>query len=242
MRLGIFSDVHANIEALQTVLKALRAEGVSHFVCCGDIVGYGPDPGVCTELLRELRCPVVAGNHDYGLLGRTPLDQFNWAAREAILWTRGQLKPDDRMFLEELPLTERLEPLHVVHAAPSNPAAWEYIFTVREAEEEMRGFSSAICVIGHTHYPFVIEKPPRQPSRLTHNTVFQLDPTAKYIINVGSIGQPRDGDPRACCLLLDLNTGEGRFLRVEYDVHSVQQKIIALGLPEFLAVRLATGR
>lgn len=242
MRFGIFSDVHANLEALQTVLKALRAEGVSHFVCCGDAVGYGPDPRACIQVLRELRCPIVAGNHEYGLVGRTPLDQFNRAARETILWTRRQLNADERLFLEELPLSERLEPLFVVHATPSNPVAWEYMFTVREADEEMRGVSSAVCVVGHTHYPFVVEKAPHQPSRLVQDPVFRIDPASRYVINAGSTGQPRDGDPRACCLLLDLNKGEGRFLRLEYDIRSVQQKIAAAGLPEFLAVRLASGR
>ncbi|MEO0073746.1 MAG: metallophosphoesterase family protein, partial [candidate division WOR-3 bacterium] len=162
MRLGIFSDVHANLEALQAVLKALRAEGVNHFICCGDVVGYGPDPNACVQVLRELRCPTVAGNHEYGLLGKTPLDHFNRTARDAVLWTRAQLRTDERIFLDELPLSDNLEPLLVVHAAPSNPTAWGYIFTVSEAEEEMREFSSAICVIGHTHYPFVVEKPPQQ--------------------------------------------------------------------------------
>ncbi len=242
MRVGIFSDIHSNLEALDAVLQFLHSQGADCFACCGDIVGYGPDPRACIEKIRALRGPVVAGNHDWGVLGQTPVHQFNLAARAAIEWTKGQLDESDVSYLESLSLTERFEPLYLVHASPSAPEQWEYIFVVSEAEAEMDYFSTRVCIVGHSHYPFVVERRNDGRAKLVRRQRFEIRSGAKYVVNVGSVGQPRDGDPRACCVLFDDDTKLMSFHRVEYDVKAVQEKILRAGLPEFLATRLSSGR
>lgn len=241
MKFGIVSDIHGNLAALQAVLSRLRAQGATRFICLGDIVGYGPDPNACVEAVRELRGHVVAGNHDFGVVGRASTDGFNSAAQSALDWTRKQLTCDNRLYLEGLPLTDSCDVLRLVHASPSAPDQWEYLFTVREAEDEIDSFSEAVCLVGHTHYPFAVECPRGSGCRLVRHESFELKPDTKYVINAGSVGQPRDGNPRACCLFFDSRAGTMTFLRVEYDVAATQQRIIDAGLPEFFASRLATG-
>ncbi|OYD15522.1 hypothetical protein CH330_05475 [candidate division WOR-3 bacterium JGI_Cruoil_03_51_56] len=241
MKIGIFSDIHGNLEALTQVLAFLRNSGATIFICCGDIVGYGPDPHACIERIRNLRGPVVAGNHDYGVLGRVPAGNFNPAARIALAWTKEQLDEKDLNYLDSLPLIEQFEPLCFVHAAPSAPEQWEYIFAVREAEDEMKYFASNACIVGHTHYPFVVERRAHEPAKLIRQDSFEMRADAKYVVNVGSVGQPRDGDPAACCVLYDTGTKFISFHRVKYNVRTVQEKILRAGLPEFFANRLALG-
>lgn len=242
MRTGIISDVHANLEALEAVLAVLHGRGADHFACCGDVVGYGPDPGPCVDLLRGLHGWAVAGNHDYAVLGRTAAAGFNSAAGAALSWTRRQLTADQQLYLRGLPLVARIVPLLLVHGSPSAPAAWEYVFTLHDAEAQMDSYAEAVCVVGHSHYPFAVERLPGQPARLLTESSWELRPGARYFVNAGSVGQPRDGDPRACCLLYDDRMRRMELLRVEYDVAAVQRKIRGAGLPEFLAVRLASGR
>jgi predicted phosphodiesterase len=242
VKLGIFSDVHGNLEALEAVVRVLREKGATQFVCCGDIVGYGPDPNLCVETIRRMHCTGVAGNHDYGAVGKAPLDGFNSAATRALLWTRDQLTESNRLYLENLYLIDEEDPLLIVHSSPSAPDAWEYVFTLREAEEEMKYYPGGICVVGHSHYPFAVEHAPGEPARLVRHDHFEIRPDAKYFINAGSVGQPRDGDRRACCLLLDAGTQSMTLCRVPYDIEAVQAKMRAAGLPEFLASRLEIGR
>ncbi|MEO0082645.1 MAG: metallophosphoesterase family protein [candidate division WOR-3 bacterium] len=242
MRIGIFSDVHANLEALEAVLDFLRTQGATRFICCGDIVGYGPDPAACIELVRSLRGPVVAGNHDRGVLGRVAAADFNRAAREALSWTARQLADDDLAYLDSLPLVDRFDILHLVHSSPSAPERWDYVFTVQDAGEEMSFFETCVCVIGHSHYPFIVERRQTELPRLVGNYSTELRPNAKYVINAGSVGQPRDGDPRACCLVFDTDARAISFHRVDYNIPKVQAKILRAGLPEFLATRLSLGR
>jgi predicted phosphodiesterase len=242
VKLGIISDIHANLEALEAVLRVLRAEGATRFVCCGDIVGYGPDPNRCVEIIRELSCECVAGNHDYGVAGRIPLNGFNSTANRAALWTRPVLTEANRRYLEELPLTIQAGPLFIVHSSPSAPDTWEYVLTVREAASEMEHYRAAICVVGHSHQPFSAERLPGRPARLVREDSFHILPDAKYFINAGSVGQPRDGDPRACCVLYDDDVQQMTYLRVPYDITAVQTRIQAAGLPEHLASRLESGR
>uniref|UniRef100_A0A7C4GEF2 Metallophosphoesterase n=1 Tax=candidate division WOR-3 bacterium TaxID=2052148 RepID=A0A7C4GEF2_UNCW3 len=242
MRIGIVSDIHANLEALEAVLAVLRGRGADHFANCGDIVGYGPDPGPCIDIVRGLHGWVVAGNHDYAVLGRTSAAGFNSAAGAAIAWTRKQLTANQQLFLRGLPLTSCCTPLVLVHGSPAAPAAWEYVFTLHDAEAQMDCYSESVCVVGHSHYPFAVERTAGRPARLITERSWELRPDAKYFVNAGSVGQPRDGDPRASCLLYDDRVRRMELLRVEYDVAAVQRKIRSAGLPEFLAVRLASGR
>jgi predicted phosphodiesterase len=242
VKIGIFSDVHGNLEALEAVVRLLRDKGATRFVCCGDIVGYGPDPNLCVETIRRMHCTCVAGNHDYGVVGKVPIDGFNSAATQALLWTRDQLTGSNRLYLENLYLIDRDDPLLIVHSSPSAPDDWEYVFTLREAEEEMAYYPGDICVVGHSHYPFVVERAAGEPARMVRQDRFEIRPDAKYFINAGSVGQPRDGDPRACCLLLDVGAQSIASYRVPYDIEAVQGKIRAAGLPPFLASRLGIGR
>jgi predicted phosphodiesterase len=242
VKLGIISDIHANLEALEAVIAALQEKGATRFVCCGDIVGYGPDPNRCVDVVRELGCVSVAGNHDFGVVGYMPLAGFNAAARQAAVWTRPLLTETNRLFLANLPLKAEQEPLCVVHSSPSAPETWEYVLTMRETAHEIEHGSADACVVGHSHQPFAVERLPGGPARLVNQRPFQLRPDARYFINAGSVGQPRDGDPRACCLLYDDDARTMAYLRVPYDIVAVQAKIRAAGLPEYLAARLATGR
>jgi predicted phosphodiesterase len=242
VKLGIVSDIHANLEALEAVVDALQDKGATRFVCCGDIVGYGPDPNRCVEIVRELGCVSVAGNHDYGVAGQAPLAGFNAAACRAALWTRPLLTEPNRLFLASLPLTAGEGQLLIVHSSPSAPETWEYVLTVREAAHEIDHCAAGICVVGHSHQPFAVERLPGGQARLVRQRPFLLRSDARYFINAGSVGQPRDGDPRACGLLYDDDTRTMVCLRVPYDIPAVQAKIRAAGLPEHLAARLATGR
>ena len=242
VKLGVISDIHANLEALEAVVGALRDKGATRFACCGDIVGYGPDPNRCVEIIRGLSCDCVAGNHDCGVAGKIPLTGFNSTANRAALWTQPVLTESNRLYLENLPLTVREGSLFIVHSSPSAPDAWEYVLTVREAGSEMEHFAGGVCVVGHSHQPFAVERLPGRPARLVRDDTFIVLPDARYFINAGSVGQPRDGDPRACCMLYDYDKQSMTYLRVPYDIPAVQAKIRAAGLPERLASRLESGR
>jgi diadenosine tetraphosphatase ApaH/serine/threonine PP2A family protein phosphatase len=242
MKTGIFSDVHGNLEALEAVVDALRSRGATRFICCGDVVGYGPDPNRCIDAIRGIDCDGVAGNHDWAVAGSVPIRDFNSAAASAAFWTQSKLTEPNRSYLEDLPLTCRKEPLVIVHSSPSAPAAWEYVLTLREAAAEMESFPVGVCVVGHSHQPLAVERVPGGPARLVRDDRFEIRPDAKYLVNAGSVGQPRDGDPRACCLLFDEENQTMTFLRVPYDIPTVQARIRAAGLPEYLARRLEAGR
>jgi len=242
VKLGILSDIHGNLEALEAVLDVLRDSGAERYVCCGDIVGYGPDPNGCVEIIRGLGCICVAGNHDYGVVGKIPLTGFNSTAHRAALYTRPLLTESNRLYLENLPLTAEEGSLHFAHSSPSAPDAWEYVLTVREAAAEIEHCTGTVCAVGHSHQPLAVERLPGKPCRRVRQDGFAILPNAKYLINAGSVGQPRDGDPRACCLFYDDNTQEMTYLRVPYDIPAVQAKIRAAGLPEYLASRLESGR
>lgn len=242
MRLGIFSDVHSNLEALKTALKFFDDMEVTQYLCLGDLVGYGANPNECVELIQKLRCTAVAGNHDFGVLKKTPTEDFNPEAAEALLWTQAQLTETAKLYIDALALTERFEPCLLVHSSPSSPASWEYIFTMKEAIYEFNFFPTRICLIGHTHYPFAIVKTQDGSFHTLQESEFTIEPNNRYLINVGSVGQPRDGDPRACVAIFDNRTNKFLFRRLDYDISTAQQKILKAGLPPYLAHRLAQGR
>jgi predicted phosphodiesterase len=241
VKLGILSDIHANLEALEAVVGALRDKDATRFACCGDIVGYGPDPNLCVEAIRRLRCTCVAGNHDYGAVGKAPIDSFNSVATQALLWTRSRLSESNRLYLENLPLTAEEGSLHFVHSSPSAPEAWEYVLTVRKATAEIECCAGTVCAVGHSHQPLAVERLPGKRARQLREDCFDIRPDARYLINAGSVGQPRDGDPRACCILYDDDKQVMMYIRVPYDIPAVQAKIRAAGLPERLASRLESG-
>jgi predicted phosphodiesterase len=245
LRLGILSDIHGNLEALERALDFLAVEGVVRYICLGDIVGYGASPEECVTRLRKLDCLTVAGNHDRAVLDQVPLRNLNPAARKALKWTSGQLSPASRRYLESLNLVERCAPFRLVHAAPSAPGDWDYVQTVSDITFEFTAFSESACLIGHSHAPFAVKQHAWKPTpQRIHEPEFELgtNHAARFLINAGSIGQPRDHDPRLCVLTYDTDTRRLRFHRLDYDVARAQAKILAAGLPEALALRLSVGR
>jgi predicted phosphodiesterase len=240
MRYGIISDIHGNREALDAAVRHLTSVGVDEFVCVGDIVGYGADPNTCMETVRNLTEKTVAGNHDYAAVGLTDIEHFNQYAREAAVWTAARLKATHSSYIKELPLTFSLEKALVVHSTPHQPHQWFYLITHFQFLAAFQHFSEKICFIGHSHQPLVFEKG-KNSSGPVDGSVFQLNDASRYVVNVGSVGQPRDNDSRLCCCLYDSNEMTVELVRLEYDVEQAQDKIRKAGLPEFLAKRLAFG-
>jgi len=240
MRLVIVSDIHGNLEALDTVLADIDQRKPDAMVCLGDFVGYGASPNPCIERLRPRIEAAVMGNHDDAAIGRTALEGFNHEAARAARWTAEELTREHHEYLGALPMVVRWRGSHLVHASPSEPEAWHYVLSPAEAEFEMRSFEGPLCFIGHSHYPgtFISDE---GRSLYTRQAKIKLDPKCRYIVNVGSVGQPRDGDPRAAYLIWDDEAGVLEHIRLEYDVESAAARIRAAGLPAFLAERLRWG-
>jgi diadenosine tetraphosphatase ApaH/serine/threonine PP2A family protein phosphatase len=236
----LLSDIHANLEALQAVLAAVDARKPGRILCLGDVVGYGASPNECLDLVRS-RCEVVLlGNHDAASSGGPEAARFNVYARTAAEWTARTLTRDNREYLQKLPLTAPCESFFCVHASPATPRDWEYLLDRFDAEPQFAYFTEPVCFIGHTHQPAVFQADPDGTRSLPVGTL-RLDPARRYIVNVGSVGQPRDRDPRACFVVLHEGSGELEYVRVPYDIEGAQAKIRAAHLPEVLAARLATG-
>jgi diadenosine tetraphosphatase ApaH/serine/threonine PP2A family protein phosphatase len=241
MRLGIFSDIHGNLEALEAVLETLRGCSIDRYVCLGDIVGYGANPNECIDTVRRLTDTVVMGNHDHSVLGLTDLSEFNSYAQHALLWTAQHLLHENRMYLRRLPFVIRDGRYVYVHATLNRPEEWGYIFSSWHAQACLRCIDKGqICFIGHSHRPFIFDENEELLCRGGTCKV-SCDSSLKYLVNVGSVGQPRDDDPRAAVCVVDEGEGTVEILRVEYDILTAQRKIRVAGLPEFLADRLARG-
>jgi diadenosine tetraphosphatase ApaH/serine/threonine PP2A family protein phosphatase len=241
MRWAILSDIHGNLESFRAVIEDLREEKVDRVAFLGDVMGYGADPNDCLALLEGLTDWVVAGNHDYGSVGLTDIDVFNHSARSAILWTRDQLLPESRNYLRRLLLRRQIGEITFVHASPNHPEDWNYIFTFPEAEEAFQALTGRLAFIGHSHRPLILAKEKDSEVRIIHHQEAVLESGIRYIINVGSVGQPRDGHPEAAYGIYDETGKMYRLKRVGYDVATAQKKIIKAGLPPFLAQRLSRG-
>ena len=251
MRYAVLSDVHSNLEALTAVLDALAAERIDRTLCLGDVVGYGADPAACLARLAACDALIVGGNHDLACIGAFDLGWFHAAARTGVLWTRDQLGFTELDGLRRLPLTATEGPLTLVHATLRHPERFEYLVEAGQAIDTLTACRTLLCLVGHTHVPFVLEydRNERRISRfLTKaddlaDVPFEDDPDAmRYLINPGSVGQPRDGDPRAGFAVIDTDARRVAIRRVPYDVGTAQRKIRQAGLPRFLADRLAIGR
>jgi predicted phosphodiesterase len=242
LRIGIFSDVHGNLEALESVISAIKQESLDAIFCLGDLVGYGPEPNVCIRLVRELTPHVVVGNHDHAAIGRLRTDYFNTYAKEAMVWTIQHIDSDSIHYLESLPLIMTEGQVTLVHATPGNPDQWDYIFTLVDAWRHFDHFSTPICFVGHSHIPVAFMKNKSGNLSMLNPANVTIDKKCQYIINVGSTGQPRDNDPRAAYGVLDLNKGIFQLKRVSYPVEIVQKKMEKEGLPRYLINRLASGQ
>ncbi len=240
MKYAVISDIHSNLEALTAVLDSIKAEGIDNIVCVGDVVGYGANPVETTEIIRELGCKCVLGNHDAAAIGKTDITYFNSAARTAALWTGKQLDETGRNYLLGLPLVERIEVFTIVHSSLDTPESWNYVYNIIEAEEHFQYQKDSISFIGHSHIPgaFML-KDTVQPIR---SVKFRIQSGTKYLVNVGSVGQPRDNIPDSCYVIYNMYEGVIEFKRVPYDIKAAQKKIINAGLPEVLSSRLSIGR
>ena len=238
-RIAVITDIHANLPALQAVLKTIDDLGIESIYCCGDLVGYGGHLNECIELIRERGIPTVAGNHDHAALGILDVSNFNDVARRAILWTQDILTEENRAYLSALPMTVTDDDVLIVHSSPYNPEKWNYILTIGEARLSF-DFFDHICCIGHSHQPFIIEN---DSDKLTCPTELSvpLRPNCKYLVNAGSVGQPRDQNPMASFCVYKRTEPHLEILRIAYDVDAAQQSIIDQGLPEILAARLSVG-
>jgi len=237
---AVVSDVHGNLEALEVVLADLERRGAERMACLGDFVGYGASPNECIDRLRPRIEVAVAGNHDLAACGRIRLGYFHDDAAAAARWTDRSLTPENRAYLEGLPFSVSWRGMRLVHASPLDPEDWHYVLATADAVEQMTAFTEPVCLIGHSHYPgnFV-----RGPDGIgySRDAVVPIDPDRKYLITVPSVGQPRDGDPRAGYLLIDDERQELTHVRLEYDVDTAAQRIQQAGLPAFLGERLRWG-
>jgi len=242
MRTLIISDIHANLTALTTVLDA--AQPYDRVWCLGDVVGYGPDPNKCIERLQALpglKC--IKGNHDAAILGEIDINAFNLDARAALVWLETKLAPQNRRWLADLDERLILEGITLAHGSPRNPV-WEYVMDAQTARQNLSEFDTKICLVGHTHIPCVFQQDGGGLERMglyamSPGIAFRIERRA--ILNPGSVGQPRDRDPRSSYVIYDSSSEEWTYHRVEYDIIKVQKRIRAVGLPERHASRLVSG-
>jgi len=240
MRIALFGDIHANLEGLKAVLEDAKNQDVTDYVCLGDIVGYNADPVACLEKVQAMDCPTVKGNHDEDASGTHSLDSMNPVAAAALEWTRNQLSNEQREWLRRLRMVRQIADFTVVHSTLDQPSHWNYVTNRFDAMANFSYQFTQIAFHGHTHVPRVYIKSDRVQEVAAESV--QLEADNKYFINIGSVGQPRDGDWRSCYVIYDTEHKVVVFRRVEYDIETTQNKILEAGLPEMLAERIAEGR
>lgn len=240
MKYAILGDIHANLEALNSVLKDAKEQGVTHFACTGDLVGYNADPKACLQLIRGLKCKTVQGNHDYYAACNESMELFTPLAQKSIRWTRKQLSYFDRKHLRNLPMIVDIENFTIVHSSLSNPQRWNYIFKRKAADANFRNQFNPVCFFGHTHVPLAFIKG-TSIEKGFYETI-HVKPGFQYLVNVGSVGQPRDRNPKSAYVIYDLDAQTITMRRVDYDMETTQKKIRAAGLPFRNALRLPNGR
>jgi diadenosine tetraphosphatase ApaH/serine/threonine PP2A family protein phosphatase len=247
LRVAVVSDIHSNLPALEAVLEAIEGAGIDRIWCLGDLVGYGADPDACTALTRE-RCEVsLVGNHDLAALDALDISSFSPTAKAAVEWTRENASPQTFEYLATCSPALEHEGFGLFHASPRDPI-WEYVLSIDQAEAGLDAQSERIGLIGHSHVALFFTRPEGGPRRAyAHGaqagdgTLLDID-DGGWLLNPGSVGQPRDGDPRAAWLELDLAEWTARFHRVPYDIAAAAAAIRAAGLPDSLAERLQIGR
>jgi diadenosine tetraphosphatase ApaH/serine/threonine PP2A family protein phosphatase len=241
LRYAILGDVHSNLEALEAVLGALETERIDHYVCVGDVVGYGADPKPCLDRIRDICDVIVAGNHDWAVAGTLSMEFFNEYAKAAIHWTRKQLEPDDIAWLRDLPIQADVDrKTMLVHSTVHDPAAFDYLLTSYDAHLSMRVLKKPLCFVGHSHIPITFME--RGGLGFTFADTIDLTRVEKVIVNPGSVGQPRDENPDAAFAIYDTVKRRVTLHRVEYDIETAANKISAAGLPAALADRLHVGK
>jgi len=242
MKIALISDIHSNFDALRSVLDYGQTQGVDQYVCLGDVVGYGADPNPCCDLLRQVCVATLMGNHDAAVIGMMDTDYYYNAARHAIYWTRQQLSKENFEWLYRLPYTYQRENLGFYHSAPILPSAFYYVVRQDDAAAHLRMFDrlSEFSFVGHSHLTSQYQLTEKKAKDVTGRVV-TAKPDRKWIINVGSVGQPRDRDNRACFGIFDTEKQEFRHHRVEYDIERSAERIVSSGLDEKFARRLFVG-
>jgi predicted phosphodiesterase len=240
MRFAIFGDIHANLHALEAVLADAGEQEATHYVCMGDVVGYNAFPRECLQIVRDLDCPAVKGNHDDQASMDVTQEGLNPLAEQALDWTRQQLTSEDQQWLRGMRMQRQVRDFTIVHSTLDTPHKWGYVTTQLDAAASFSYQHTGLCFIGHTHVPRAYVRD--TSVRMIPLEVLQIQKNQKYLINVGSVGQPRDGDWRAAYCLYDTVLNEIALRRVTYDLQGAQQAILSAGLPERLAGRLSIGR
>ena len=242
MRYGIISDIHGNLEALTASLKSLEKENIDEYICLGDVVGYGANPEECCQIVRSLAKITILGNHDAAVSSRMDYSYYYDAARHALDWCKERVSDETLVWLTSLPYSKRVGDVEFCHGSPIQPAEFEYIFTREKAKELVTHFDkiAPVTFIGHSHLTrsFALS---REEAYNVRGPEFTLRDDHKYIITAGSVGQPRDYDPRSCACVFDTETKAFRYVRTEYDVEAQMNKIIAAGLAYNFGARLLVG-
>src|SRR5262249_44547358 len=240
MRVAVISDIHANLPALEATAEAIDRESPDEIWCLGDVVGYGASPNECCEWTAAGATGCLAGNHDLGVLGTLDLRDFAGAAAVAATWSQSVLEPEARSFLAGLGSSAIVKGVGLFHGSPRDPV-WEYVLSWEAAHDAILDSGMEVTIVGHSHVPLAIpDGGPAEGGLAPGGTEVDFA-GARWLLNPGSVGQPRDGDPRAAWLLLDLPGGKASFRRVEYPIERTQAEIVERGLPEALAARLADG-
>lgn len=240
MKYAIIADIHANLEAFQVVLADIEAQKCTHVACLGDVVGYNANPKECLDVIRAMNIPCVKGNHDEYCSSEDALEGFNPHAAEAVMWTRKQLTDDDKKWLRETKYVRLVSNFTIVHATLDGPQRWGYVFDKLAAAASFTYQNTPVCFFGHTHVPVAFIR----DAQIRGGTYskFKVEPGRKYFVNVGAVGQPRDGNPKAAYVIYDMNDSSIELRRLDYDIPTAQKKIIDAGLPPRLAERLAVGK
>lgn len=238
MRFAIFSDIHSNLEALEAVLKDIKGQRITHLFCLGDIVGYAANPSECVEVIRDLECYAIRGNHDEMCIEDHPdMEGYNDMARKGLEYSRKHLSREQKNYLRDLPYSGMFPEYTFVHSCLHHPQSWIYVLSYREAALHFKEQTTAASFCGHTHFPIIFEDGDKLRA-YPGITRMELAKDKRYLINVGSVGQPRDGDNRACYGIYEPESRIFEFRRIPYEIEKAQRKIIAAGLPELLAARL----
>jgi predicted phosphodiesterase len=240
MKYAVIADIHANLEAFQVVLEDARTQNSTHYCCVGDVVGYNANPKECLDIVRTMAMPCVKGNHDEYCSSDEPLDGFNPHAAEAVNWTRKQLTIEDRQWLRDLKYVRLVGSFSMVHATLDGPQRWGYVFDKLAAAASFTYQNTSVCFFGHTHVPvaFIRDSVVRGGTY----SKFKVEAGRKYFVNVGSVGQSRDGVAKATYVIYDLDEQSIELRRLDYDIPKAQKKILEAGLPPRLAERLAYGK
>jgi len=242
MRYLVISDIHSNLVALKAVLNKAKRIGYDEIICLGDFVGYYTEPNGVIEILKDKIRVGVLGNHDYGILHPQHIAfYFNELAQEALFYNISIISKEPLDFLKKLPLTAELGDVLVVHGAPSDPEDFLYIYSSVQAGRELRLTTKKIVLVGHTHIPFIFSYDPEKDKVIQHGDSVRFEESKRYLVNPGSVGQPRDGNPLASFGILDLEEGTYKNYRVDYDIDEVAAEVVRVGLNPILAERLYNG-